>query len=120
MPRAAPSQPSASAMALASLSTTTGMSIASARDDASGKRRQPGMLSGDTVPASMGPPHPTPHPRSSVDAPSRTPRTSETSTSKSADASVVAGVGTTVRPETSPRLSTTAAASLVPPTSTAR
>src|SRR5207302_860520 len=62
-PAAAPTQPSARARALASLSTKVARPVSSASRRRRGKPRQAGMFSGDTAspPAVMGPPQPTPH-----------------------------------------------------------
>src|SRR5215203_4837160 len=138
MPRAAPTQPSPSASALASLSTCVGSPVSSARRDRRGKSRHAGMLSGETAspPRAIGPPQPTPHTNSS---PRRTAVTSAASRSHIASAppsmplsvppsappslppsAVVAGVGAAPRSRTRPPPSTRPAASLVPPTSTAR
>src|SRR5215207_1517838 len=138
MPRAAPTQPSPSASALASLSTCVGSPVSSARRDRRGKSRHAGMLSGETAspPRAIGPPQPTPHTNSS---PRRTAVTSAASRSHIASAPpspppsvppsappsrpplvVVAGVGAASRSRTRPPPSTRPTASLVPPTSTAR
>ena len=63
LPAAAPTHPSPSASALASLSTNVGRPVSSARRERRGKDRHAAMLSGDTSspPGLIGPPHPAPH-----------------------------------------------------------
>ena len=79
------------------------------------------MFTGDTSPAGqrIGPPQPTP----AATTGSPTDRARRAAATRSADHSVSAsapcGVGRTRGPSTTPDGSTTAAASLVPPTSTA-
>ena len=74
--------------------------------------------SGETVRAigSIGPPHPTPHPTSSVGAAATTRSISRDSVGHTSRGGVSSRSRTRIRPESS----TTPAASLVPPTSTAR
>jgi hypothetical protein len=118
-PAAAPFQPSPSASALASPSTTTGRSSSARRRASSGKPRQPGMFSGDTVSPwrVIGPAEPTPHAATPSGA---TSRTAPTSAAKTSSGSVPRGVGATAERSTVPCWSTTPAAILVPPMSTAR
>ena len=61
-PAAAPTHPSPSANALASLSTNVGSPVNSARRARSGNDRHPAMFRGDTSspPGLIGPPHPAP------------------------------------------------------------
>ncbi len=78
-PLAAPTQPSPTARALASLSTNVGRPVSSARRRRRGNSRHAGMFSGETVspPGAIGPPLPAPtttsSPRSVADTrPART------------------------------------------------
>ncbi len=122
-PRAAPCQCSAAVIATPSPTSTTGSSPTRARTPAtSGKSRQPGMLTGLTVPdeASTGPALPMPT------AATRTqsgPAASSATTSATARITVApslsAGVGREARATSLPRASTRAPAILVPPMSSA-
>src|SRR5205085_901114 len=118
-PAAAPRQPSASASALASLSTKVGRPVASASRLSRGKARHAGMFSGETASpaAAIGPPDPTPQTTTSP-LPS-TEATTACSTVNTRSGSSVTGVGALAWATRSPSAVTKPAASLVPPTSMA-
>ena len=119
-PAAAPSQPSPSASALASLSTVVGKPVWAATASRSGKPLQPGMLSGETVtpPSRIGPPHPTPHDDGWI--PIAAARASTRSISEATPGhGSSGGVGIRSRTSTAPDRSTTPTSSFVPPMSTA-
>ena len=125
-PDAAPTQPSPSANALASLSTKVGSPVKAARRDRRGKDRHPAMFNGDTSspPGLIGPPQPVPQTTSRSPAPTRpaTPSTRPARWSHSTSASAgleVAGVGRVARSRREPSRATRPAAILVPPMSTA-
>src|SRR5439155_2646373 len=95
-PTAAPTQPSPSASALASLSMNTGSPVSSVSRDRSGKSCQAGMFSGDTAspPAVIGPPQPTPQTATSPLPPTASISAATRAKTASASAAPV-GVGAT-------------------------
>ena len=126
-PAAAPTHPSPSANALASLSTKVGSPVSAARRDRRGNDRHPAMFRGDTSspPGLIGPPHPVPQTTRRSPGPTRsvTPPTTPARTSHRASASsgpADGGVGCSARSSSVPSRATSPAAILVPPMSTAR
>src|SRR4029450_571588 len=115
--------PTVSPMASLWISTRSAAN-SSARRLRSGKPRQAGMLSGETSPEgpTMGPAAATPIPSRSAgwtSAPRSAAAAQASRASYSDSGSVPVGDGTRPRPKIRPVSSTTAAASLVPPTSSA-
>ena len=125
MPVPAPFQCSPTVSPMASLwISTRSAANSSARRLRSGKPRQAGMLSGETSPEghTMGPAAATPIPSRSAgwtSAPRSAAAAQASRASYSGSGSVPVGEGTRPRPRIRPVSSTTAAASLVPPTSSA-
>ena len=126
VPEPAPFQCSPTVSPTASLwISTRSLANSSARRLRRGKPRQAGMLSGETSPDghTMGPAAATPMPSRSpgmTSAPRRAAAAQASRASYSSSGSGSVGEGTRPRPSMRPLSSTTAAASLVPPTSSAR
>ena len=121
-PRAAPTQPSPSASALASLSTNTGSPVSSASRARSGKSRHAGMFSGDTALAARRHRPAAPdaaHDRCDAGVGTATPLDQVDERGEQGLGVGARGVGTGPGRGSAPSRSTTPAASFVPPMSTA-